>query len=171
MLFYVMLIVAVSLFRFVPHPPNLTPILAVGILSVTWFKRPQAQFGFPLLIMCLSDMVIGFHRLVPVVYLAIMACSCTGFLLKRDQSFSRILGSGLLSSILFFIITNFGVWGLGTMYPKSIMGLMSCYIAAIPFFHNTVIGTVSALFIMFGLNTCVQRWVSPAKAAKAAKIS
>ncbi len=160
-IYFGLIIVVVSLLRFVPHPPNMTPVIAVSILAVTWFKRPVFQFGFPLLIMLLTDMVIGFHWLMPVVYLAIMCAGLTGFILKKRSSFSTILGSGLLSSIIFFVITNFGVWVVSSLYPKTVLGLMSCYIAAIPFFHNTVIATVGVLFGVFGLNYVVKRWLQP----------
>ena len=160
-IYFGLIIVVVSLLRFVPHPPNMTPVIAVSILAVTWFKRPVFQFGFPLLIMLLTDMVIGFHSLIPVVYLAIMCAGLTGFILKKRSSFSTILGSGLLSSIIFFVITNFGVWVVSSLYPKTVLGLVSCYIAAIPFFHNTVIATVGVLFGVFGLNYAVKRWLQP----------
>ncbi len=160
-IYFGLIMIVVSLLRFVPHPPNMTPVIAVSILAVTWFKRPVFQFGFPLLIMLLTDMVIGFHWLMPVVYLAIMCAGLTGFILKKRSSFSTILGSGLLSSIIFFVITNFGVWVVSSLYPKTVLGLMSCYIAAIPFFHNTVIATVGVLFGVFGLNYVVKRWLQP----------
>ncbi len=160
-IYFGLIIVVVSLLRFVPHPPNMTPVIAVSILAVTWFKRPVFQFGFPLLIMLLTDMVIGFHLLMPVVYLAIMCAGLTGFILKKQSSFSTILGSGLVSSIIFFVMTNFGVWVLSSMYPKTVLGLMSCYVAAIPFFHNTVIATVGILVGVFGLNHAVKRWLQP----------
>ncbi len=160
-IYFGLIMIVVSLLRFVPHPPNMTPVIAVSILAVTWFKRPVFQFGFPLLIMLLTDMVIGFHSLMPVVYLAIMCAGLTGFILKKRSSFSTILGSGLVSSIIFFVMTNFGVWVLSSMYPKTVLGLMSCYVAAIPFFHNTVIATVGVLFGVFGLNYAVKRWFQP----------
>ena len=160
-IYFGLIIVVVSLLRFVPHPPNMTPVIAVSILAVTWFKRPVFQFGFPLLIMLLTDMVIGFHSLIPVVYLAIMCAGLTGFILKKRSSFSTILGSGLASSIIFFVMTNFGVWVLSSMYPKTVLGSMSCYVAAIPFFHNTVIATVGILVGVFGLNHAVKRWLQP----------
>ena len=160
-IYFGLIIIVVSLLRFLPHPPNMTPVIAVSILAVTWFKRPIFQFGFPLLIMLLTDMVIGFHSLIPVVYLAIMCAGLMGFILKKRSSFSTILGSGLVSSIIFFVITNFGVWVVSSMYPKTVLGLMSCYIAAIPFFHNTVIATVGVLFGVFGLNHAVKRWLQP----------
>ena len=160
-IYFGLIMIVVSLLRFVPHPPNMTPVIAVSILAVTWFKRSVFQFGFPLLIMLLTDMVIGFHSLMPVVYLAIMCAGLTGFILKKRSSFSTILGSGLVSSIIFFVMTNFGVWVLSSMYPKTVLGLMSCYVAAIPFFHNTVIATVGILVGVFGLNYAVKRWFQP----------
>ncbi len=152
------ILVLVCCLRFLPHPPNMTPVIAVSILAVTWFKRPVLQFGFPLLIMVLTDAVLGFHSLVPVVYMAIICAGLTGLILKKSFSFVNVLGSSLLASIIFFVITNFGVWLLSSMYPKTVLGLISCYVAAIPFFHNTVIGTVGVLMGVYGLNVLVQKW-------------
>ena len=160
-IYFGLIIVVVSLLRFVPHPPNMTPVIAVSILAVTWFKRPVFQFGFPLLIMLVTDMFLGFHSLIPVVYGALVCSAFTGFILKKKLSFSRVLGSGLMASILFFCITNFGVWAFSSMYPKTVLGLLACYSAAIPFFHNTVIATVGVLFGVFGLNSAVKRWIQP----------
>tara|TARA_A100001015_G_scaffold317953_1_gene436333 strand:+ start:1191 stop:1721 length:531 start_codon:yes stop_codon:yes gene_type:complete len=135
------ILVGASLLRFIPHPPNFTPIIAIGIISVTLFEKKHLQFGFPLIIMIVTDFFIGFHSLIPFVYGSIILASLTGFILKQKSSIINGIGASLLSSIIFFIISNLGVWILSSTYPKNVLGLYQCYIAAIPFFHNTVAST------------------------------
>ena len=60
----------------------------------------------------------------------------------------EILFSGLISSIVFFVITNFGVWAISGMYEKNFSGLVQSYFMAIPFFHNTLISTLLYLFVL-----------------------
>jgi hypothetical protein len=56
----------------------------------------------------------------------------------------------LASSVLFFVLTNFGVWAFDALYPKTLEGLMACYVAAIPFFRNTLLGDLSYTVVLFG---------------------
>ena len=101
---FLMGIVIITLFglRFIPHPPNLTPVLGLMICSVSFFKEYKTQFGVPLMGMLLSDAVIGFHTLMPVVYGSLFVAGCFGFLLKSKVSFLRLGLASLGSSILFF---------------------------------------------------------------------
>ena len=134
-------IIITALCRFLPHPPNFTPVIALGILSVTLFKSRLSQFGLPLLIMFFTDLFLGFHSLIPFVYTGIALAGLTGYILKKQSSIINGIGCSLLSSIIFFVVSNFGVWITSSFYAKSLTGLISCYIAAIPFFHNTVLST------------------------------
>ena len=152
-----LLLIGTSLLRFIPHPPNMTPIIAIGILSVTCFQSRLFQFGFPLFIMIITDAIIGFHTLIPVVYLSIIVASLSGFILKHKYSIINGLGCSLLSSILFFTISNFGVWAIGNLYPKTLTGLIHCYIAAIPFFHNTVISTSVIIIAILSTTKLLER--------------
>ena len=153
------LFIVASLLRFLPHPPNMTPIIAISVLSVACFENRYLQFGFPLLIMVVTDAVIGFHALVPVVYLGVLLSGLSGYVLKRKLTFSGLFGSGLLASIVFFCVTNFGVWALGAMYPKTLMGLSTCFVMAIPFFHNTLIATVGVMLVIYGIEKGVEVWL------------
>jgi hypothetical protein len=73
--------------------------------------------------------------------------------LKSHKKFLPVLGTALLSSILFFVITNFGVWltGGGWFYPRTWQGLVECYVMAIPFFRNTLAGDLVFTGVLFGL--------------------
>jgi hypothetical protein len=70
-----------------------------------------------------------------------------------------IAGAALASSIIFFVLTNFGVWAFGSWYPKTWEGLVACYVAAIPFFHNTLLGDAFYVSVLFGgLAFAEKRW-------------
>ena len=154
-----LIITLASLSRFLPHPPNMTPIIGISILSVASFNHRLLQFGVPLCIMLLTDMVIGFHSLMPIVYIAMMVAGVGGVLLKKEQSFPNMIGASILGAIIFFIITNLGVWMISDLYPKTLTGLSTCFAMAIPFFHNTLIGTVGVMMGLYGLEKFNDLWI------------
>lgn len=134
-------ILAIS--RFVPHPPNFTAILALSfyipfILGINFL--PVILIAF-----VLTDLILGLHNLTLFTWASIIII---GFLPKifRENIQRRIFGS-LLGTFLFFIITNFGVWSIGT-YGYSINGLISCYILALPFFGHSIISTLIFSFVI-----------------------
>ena len=119
--------------RLLPHPPNFTPITGIALFAVNRFSDKRLAFSLPLLCMIVTDFFIGFHSIVPFVYLSIIGISCIGYFSKKIISVTI-----LKSSLLFFIISNFGVWLVG--YPNSIAGFLACYTMALPFFVNTILG-------------------------------
>ena len=121
------------LFRLIPHIPNVTPITAVALFSGVYFTNKKYAFIIPMAAMFLSDLVLGFSSISLFVYAAFILVGYIGIASKK-MSIKTIL----LSSISFFVITNFGVWLFA--YPKSLNGLMECYTLAIPFFRNSLIG-------------------------------
>lgn len=145
--------------RLLPHPPNFSPIAAMALFGGAHFADKRAAFLTPLAAMFLSDMFIGFHSLMPVIYGSFALIVCIGFLLRKKLHWQATAGAALSSSILFFILTNFGVWALGSFYPKTISGLMACYTAAIPFFQNTLLGDAVYTTILFGSFALAEKWV------------
>ena len=121
------------LFRLLPHLPNFTPITAIALFGGLYFTNKSMAYLVPLSIMVLSDLFLGFHTISIVVYAAFLLVSFIGTRTKKPSVFTI-----LLSSISFFIITNFGVWLIG--YPKTWAGLVECYTLAIPFFRNSLLG-------------------------------
>ncbi len=97
--------------------------------------------------MFLADIFIGFHNTMFFTYISLIVAVILGVFIKHLK-FSEIIFSGLVSSICFFLITNFGAWITLAMYEKNLEGLMSSYILAIPFFHNTLISTFLYLFLL-----------------------
>ncbi len=136
------LVLAAALSRLLPHPPNFTPIAAIALSSAVYLDKRYA-FLVPLAAMLISDYFIGFHSGMPWVYGSFLLIGLIGLWLRSNKRPLPIVGASLTSSLLFYIITNFGVWYTGTMYPKTWAGLVECYVAAIPFFQNTLFGDLA----------------------------
>jgi hypothetical protein len=121
----------------------------------------------PLAAMYLSDLALGFfvydfgffHGFMPFVYASFMVTVCLGFLIRRRLGPLTVAGAALISSVLFFVITNFGAWLVGNLYPRTAAGLLSCYVAAIPFFRNTLAGDAAYTLVLFGGFALAQRFL------------
>lgn len=153
----IMFILLAVLLRLVPHIPNFAPIGAMALFGGVYLSKKYALI-IPLLAMILSDFFLGFSASTPFVYISFLLIGCIGLLLRKQTSVTNILLASLSGSLLFYIITNFGVWLVGNLYTHSLSGLILCYTMAIPFFRNTVLGDLfySALFFgaySFGLSS------------------
>jgi len=132
-----------ALGRIIPHPPNFTPILATAIFTPYIIKDKWIAISIPLLAMFIADLVIGFHPYMLWVYGAIgLSTLISNWSMKFNKKYMQLAIMTVVSSILFFVITNFAVWTIWDYYPKTIDGLIICYIKAIPFFQNTLLGTM-----------------------------
>tara|TARA_A100001015_G_scaffold13563_1_gene15818 strand:+ start:10688 stop:11170 length:483 start_codon:yes stop_codon:yes gene_type:complete len=131
--FLVSVIFIAILSRFIPHPPNFTPIAAIALLSSKGFNNRWVTLAIPIISLFISDLFLGLHATIPFVYGAFVLIALLGMTAKKIS-----VGSVLLSSTIFFLVSNFGVWLVG--YPITIDGLISCYTLAIPFFLNTILG-------------------------------
>jgi hypothetical protein len=136
--------------RLIPHPPNLTSISAIALFGGAYFSDKRLAFFVPLAALLLSDLIFGFYNYMEVVYLSFALIVCIGLWLQKRRSAIHIAGTALASSVLFFLLTNFGVWALESLYPKTIEGLIACYVAAIPFFQNTIQGDLFFTAVLFG---------------------
>jgi hypothetical protein len=146
------LILVVALSRLIPHPVNFTPIAAIALAGGVYLEKRFALI-IPLAALFISDLFIGFHNTILFVYGSFVLIGFMGLWLKSHKKFFPVIGTIILSSILFFIITNFGVWltGGGWFYPKTWQGLVECYVMAIPFFRNTLAGDLIFTGVLFGL--------------------
>jgi len=146
------LLIAVLL-RLIPHLPNFTPVTAIALFGGLYFTRKSWAYLAPLIIMVLSDLYLGFHSISIFVYAAFLLVSFIGTQTKKPSVFTI-----LLSSISFFIITNFGVWLIG--YPKTWTGFVECYTLAIPFFRNSLLGDFFYSGVMIlGFNYVQKRYL------------
>ena len=143
----VSLILVLSFSRLIPHPYNFTPILAVGVFGGFYFKNYILSLFIVIISMFVGDLVIGFHNTMFFTYSALAAATGIGMMIKK-LNFKEIVLSGFASSVIFFLITNFGSWLTMAMYEKSFSGLLQSYIMGIPFFHNTLLSTLIYLFVL-----------------------
>jgi hypothetical protein len=151
----IVLIAAAS--RLIPHPPNLTSITAVALFGGAYFSDRRLAFLVPLAALFLSDLILGFYSHMEVVYLSFALIVCVGLWLQKRRSVFYITGAAVVSSALFFLLTNFGVWAFESLYPKTLEGLLACYVAAIPFFQNTLQGDLFFTAVLFGGFTLLER--------------
>lgn len=135
--------------RLLPHAPNVAPIGALALLLGSFTTKRKAIGGI-IVVMLISDAVIGFHPLMSWVYgsFALMAFIPDG--MKKLQIHNKLLYA-ISASLLFFLLTNFAVWLQGNGYPQTIQGLMQCYLNAIPFLRNTLIGDIGFTLVFFEL--------------------
>jgi hypothetical protein len=157
MLAYLFVIFAVlARMPFMPHPWNFAPLAAA--LLYFGARGPRRQLWVPFALMAASDVVLtkfvyayplGWDQLVVWAWYA--AILWLGTRLRANSNWLRIGGAALASSVSFFVISNFAVWASGTMYPKTISGLMTCYAAGVPFFRRGVAGDMLFTAAMFGV--------------------
>jgi len=145
--FPIILVLLLTVARLLPHPSNFTPILAVGIFAGFYFKQFFLSSFIVILSMFIGDIYFGFHNTMLFTYISLAVVVSLGLIIKKF-GFTEILFTGLLGSVCFFIITNFGVWIISEMYEKNISGLLQSYIMAIPFFHKTLASTLLYLFVL-----------------------
>jgi len=152
-------IVGAAALRLVPHPPNFAPIAAMALFSGAQLGRRPIAFAAPLGAMLLSDAVIGFHSGMVFVYASVALIVLLGSFALPRISVLRLGGAAVASSVLFFIVTNFGTWLMSGMYPLTSSGLAACYVAAVPFFQNTVAGDLFYTGLLFGGFALLERAV------------
>ena len=133
-----LVLVAVFL-RFIPHPPNFSPIGALALFAGVHFSKRWVAFAIPFVALFLSDLVLGFHVTMWAVYLSFALVVALGLLIRSNKTTKNIILSSLVGSLVFFLITNFAVWQTG-MYGINFKGLVACYIAGLPFLENSVMG-------------------------------
>ena len=128
---------ALAASRFIPHPPNFTSLIALSfyvpaLLGVRYLPSLILSFF-------ITDLFIGFHGVTLFTWGSVIVIGLfSKFFLKNK--ITRIIGA-LSGAVIFFVITNFGVWSLGS-YGYTIEGLTICYVLALPFFGNTLVSTI-----------------------------
>ncbi len=139
---FILLLICIAIVsRIVPHPPNFTPITAIALFSSIHFKKKFFRYFIPVTGLIISDIIIGISLINIFVYLSFILIAFIGTKFQKINNYSI-----LLSSISFFIISNFGVWIIG--YPKDIEGFILCYYMALPFFINTILGDLFYCYAM-----------------------
>jgi hypothetical protein len=155
------MIVVAALTRLLPHPPNFSPVEAMALFGGAYFASRAVAVFVPLVAMVVSDLALAaihggtyFEYMSSAGFWLVYACialsAVLGFGLRGKVSGGRVLGYGLVGSALFFLVTNFGTWLGSSMYPQTSAGLAAAYVAGIPFFQWTVLGTLFYAALLFG---------------------
>jgi hypothetical protein len=139
--------------RLLPHAPNLTPVAASALFAGAIFASRALAFLVPLAAMALADALLGFHdwHLMIVVYAAMAVPAALGMLARRWAAPLLAFPLAAASSVIFFVTTNWAVWMFSGIYSRDVGGLLKCYVAAIPFFQNTLTGDLLWTATLFGL--------------------
>jgi uncharacterized protein DUF6580 len=150
------------LIHFVPGalPYNFTPVEAIALFGGAYFSDRRLAFIVPIAAMILADLIIGLHAMIPVIYGCIAASVVLGFGLRDKVSVLRVAGYGVAGSLLFFVVVSFVEWLIGdTDYCRA--GIVTCYVAALPFLKNWLAGTLVWSAVLFGgFELLKQRWSS-----------
>ncbi|MDZ4839706.1 MAG: DUF6580 family putative transport protein [Bacteroidota bacterium] len=163
-----MVLVLSILFRFIPHFPNFAPITALALFSGYSLGKSRLSILIPIVVVFLSDLLLhlvssgvwGFYPDMVFTYGAYMLISLIGVGLTKIKNRNVLVtavGGGVLASITFFLVSNFGVWAVTNMYPKNGIGLLACYEAGLLFYRQnfTIVSDLLFSIIMFGLATYV----------------
>lgn len=164
-LFIMGLILLAAFSRIIPHPHNFTPLGGIAILGSFYIGRKIGAFAIPLFALWLSDLVIN-NIIYPIqypeyymgfkffgsmwVYGSFLLMVPLGWLILSKFSIYRLAITGFSTATLFFLITNFGSWLNNPFYPQNLTGLLTSYIAGIPFYQNTLLGDLIYTFVLFG---------------------
>ncbi|MEX0944767.1 MAG: DUF6580 family putative transport protein [Balneolaceae bacterium] len=156
-------IVFAALSRLLPHAYNFTPIGAIALFGAAYFTNKKWAFIVPIMALWISDLLLnniiysayyeGFAWFTGgflYLYGSIAVTVLLGFLILKKITVGRVLGGAIGASLIFFIVSNFGVWLASPLYPPTLEGFIMCYTAAIPFFHYTLAGNVVYGAVLFG---------------------
>jgi ABC-type proline/glycine betaine transport system permease subunit len=158
------LIIIGILLRFIPHTANFTPVAAIALFAGVYLNKKQA-FIVPLVLMVISDIFLGMHNVVIFTWGSFILVTLLGCWARNHKTFKGIVSTSILSSVLFYIITNFGVWAMG-WYPQTAKGLLDCYILGLPFLRVFSVATLSYTVVFFGAYELIARRVRDTKLAK-----
>ena len=157
------MVLLAALTRLIPHPANFAPIGGMALFGAAYYSKRRWAFIIPIASMWISDLVLNnvvygqyfdhfvwFYRGSIFTYGAFALIALLGLLMLKKVRVTYLIGSALGASCIFFLVSNFGVWFSGTMYPKDWSGLIACYTAGLPFFKNTIAGDLVYSTALFG---------------------
>ena len=153
LLFFVGLLI---LSRLMPHPPNFTPLLAGAVFLPFLLKDKTLIVALPLVCLFISDLIIGFHNVMPWTYGAFFIIGITVINFSK-LNLKSLLGLSLAGPTFFYLITNFGVWLSSSTYAKDVYGLLECYVLALPFYGNSLFSTLLFSLLFFATRNLLVR--------------
>ncbi len=144
------IIFVLAIFRLLPHLPNVSPVAAMALFGGAYFADKRTAFIIPFVALFASDLILGLHNSMIFVYAGFALTVAIGFLLRNRVSMTNTAFAVVVSSVLFFLLTNFGAWMTSGLYAKTAAGLMQAYAAGIPFFQNSLLGNLAYVAVIFG---------------------
>lgn len=153
------IVILAALMRLVPHPVNVAPIAAMALFGGAYLDKRYA-IVLPLAAMFVSDLFLGFHASMPMVYASFIISGLIGMWLKKHKSVPTLLIASVASSLIFFLLTNFNYWYATALYPKTIAGFFESYVMALPFFRNTLLGDLFYTGLFFGGYEAIKQFLS-----------
>ncbi len=146
--------------RLLPHAWNFAPIAGIALFAGVYLGRRYA-IVLPIMAMLIGDLFIGFYEwpLMIIVYSSYALIGLLGTLIKKHKSLETVMAGSIIASVIFFLATNWAVWQFSPWYAKSLEGLMQCYVLALPFFRNTLLGNFFYVSVLFGSYEAVIYWV------------
>lgn len=158
------LILAAAASRLAPHPWNVTPLGAIALFGGAFFANRAWAFIVTFLAMFLSDVALSrgnpqalFHPTYESVYFCMAVNVCLGSLISKRRTPLAIGGAGLLGAVIFFVVTNLHCWWV--YQPRTWHDLVQCYVLAIPYFRNSLLGDAFYITALFGSWALIQKWV------------
>ena len=176
----VAMIVMAAATRLLPHPPNMTAMTALTLFGGAFFADKRLAFALPLAVLLISDLVLGLiwswspmavgpH--MEVQYVAFAMIVGLGFTMRQNHGVVRTGVTAVLASLLFFVVSNLGTWAFESLYPKTFGGLVECYVAAIPFWRNTLTGDLLYTAVLFGGFQLLERKFETLRAPEAERLA
>jgi hypothetical protein len=166
----VLMILLAAFSRVIPHMPNFSPLGAIGLFGAAYFTYKWQAFLIPIAATWLSDLYINnviyaqyyseftwFYQGFYWQYGSYLLITLAGLFIFKKVNPQRVAAAALTSSLLFFLVSNFGVWASGALYPKTFDGLITCYIAGIPFLKGTLLGDLCYSGVLFGTFALAQK--------------
>ena len=147
-----LLIVLAAITRLIPHPFNFTAIGAMALFSGANFKDKRFAYLMPISAMIITDLFLGFHFSILPVYACFAFTVWLGTRISSRQSVLNVGSSSLVSSIIFFLVTNLPLWYIDQqLYPMNLQGTLQSYTMALPFFSNQILGDLFYNGVLFSL--------------------
>lgn len=157
------IIFALAIFRLLPHLPNVSPVAAMALFGGAYFADKRMALIVPFVALFVSDLVLGLHNSMIFVYAGFALTVVIGFQLQKRVTLTNTAFAVVVSSVLFFLLTNFGAWMTSGLYAKSAAGLMQAYAAGIPFFQNSLLGNAVFAAVIFGGYHLLQKNITALK--------
>lgn len=156
------ILIGVGMIRLIPHYPNFTPIGAMALFGGAYFSKRWHAFLLPIGSLFISDIAINYliyHKIILLhsmwfgVYGSFSLIVFLGMLLLKKINPKNVVFGSLSASMVFFLISNFGVWVVDpiNLYPNTGTGLLACYVAGLPYLLGTIFGDLFYSAILFTL--------------------